>query len=104
MDLPFFGLTTEIISEARVNLFSLIHQIVFHGKGGYDYPTIYNMPIWLRRFTFSEIQKHYDNEKKEYQKANQKEGSTNLLNSDGTVNTPAFMQASKPYQKKSTYK
>lgn len=104
MGLPFFGLTTEIISEARVNLFSQIHQIVFHGKGGYDYPTVYNMPIWLRKFTFFEIQKHYDNEKKEYEKASKGKGETNLLNPDGTVNTPAFMQASKPYQKKSTYK
>ncbi len=104
MGLPFFGLTMEIISEARVNLFSQIHQIVFHGKGGYDYPTVYSMPIWLRKFTFSEIQKHYDNEKKEYEKASKGKGETNLLNPDGTVNTPAFMQASKPYQKKSTYK
>jgi len=94
----------KVISEARVNLFSQIHQIVFHGKGGYDYPTVYNMPIWLRKFTFSEIQKFYNNEKKEYEKASKGKGETNLLNSDGTVNTPAFMQASKPHQKKSTYK
>ena len=104
MGLPFFGLTMEIISEARVNLFSQIHQIIFHGKGGYDYPTVYNMPIWLRKFTFFEIQKFYDNEKKEYEKASKGKGETNLLNPDGTVNTPAFAQASKPYQKKSTYK
>lgn len=62
------------------------------------------MPIWLRRFTFSEIQKHYDSEKKQLDKANQGGDQTNLLNSDGTVNTPAFMQASKPFQSKSTYK
>ena len=37
-------------------LFSQIHEIVFHGQGGYDYETIYNMPIWLRKFTFKEIQ------------------------------------------------
>jgi len=28
---------------------------VFHSKGGYDWGTVYNMPIWLRKFTFSAI-------------------------------------------------
>jgi hypothetical protein len=61
------------------------------------------MPTWLRKFTISEIQKFYDDEKKEYDKANGS-GQSNLLNSDGTVNTPAFAQASKQYQGKSSYK
>ena len=64
MVLAFFGLTTinEEIQQARINLFSLIHQIVFHGKGGYDYDTIYHMPIWLRKFTYNELKKFYDAE------------------------------------------
>jgi hypothetical protein len=33
---------------------------VFHGKGGYDYNTIYNMPIWLRNFTFNKIKEWYN--------------------------------------------
>jgi hypothetical protein len=48
---PFFGLT----SDYRAALFRQIHEIVFHGNGGYDWHTVYNMPIWLRRFTFKEI-------------------------------------------------
>ena len=32
--------------------------MVFHGQGGYDYNTIYNMPIWLRNFTFNKIKAH----------------------------------------------
>ena len=55
MGLPFFGLTREY----RAALFKQIHEIVFHGKGGYDYDTVYNMPIWLRVFTFDEINKYY---------------------------------------------
>ena len=43
-------------------MFSQIHEIVFHGKGGYDYDTIYNMPIWLRNFTFKKIKEYYDKE------------------------------------------
>jgi hypothetical protein len=44
----------------RQNLFGQIHEIVFHGQGGYDYATVYNMPIWLRKFTFKKIKGWYD--------------------------------------------
>ena len=36
--MAFFGLTTQ----DRPNIFSQIHEIVFHGKGGYDWETVYN--------------------------------------------------------------
>ena len=103
--LAFFGLTTtnEVIQQIRVNLFSTLHQIVFHGKGGYDYDTVYHMPIWLRKFTFSEIKKFYDEESAS-QKSSQKPNQTNLINPDGTVNVPSFKEASKPYKVQSSYK
>jgi len=41
-------------------LFSQIHEIVFHGQGGYDYETIYNMPIWLRKFTYTKLTEWYN--------------------------------------------
>jgi hypothetical protein len=56
--LTFFGLT----SNHRFNLFSEIHEIVFHGKGGYDWDTVYNMPIWLRKFTFNKMKEFYNKE------------------------------------------
>ena len=104
--LAFFGLTTtnEAIQQARVNLFSTLHQIVFHGKGGYDYDTIYNMPIWLRKFTFSEIKKFYDAEAEANSQATKGKSQSNLVNPDGTVNSPAFKEASKPYKGQSSYK
>ena len=43
-------------------MFSQIHEIVFHGKGGYDWNTIYNMPIWLRTFTFNKLKEWYEKE------------------------------------------
>lgn len=52
----FFGLTYK----NRGLIFSQIHEIVFHGNGGYTWTDIYNMPIWLRRFTFEKIQEFYD--------------------------------------------
>jgi len=63
--LTFFGLT----SEYRLHLFSQIHDIVFHGKGGYDWDTIYNMPVWLRLFTFNKMKEFYDKENEENEKA-----------------------------------
>ena len=60
--LTFFGLTYSLAREYRMNLFAIIHEIVFHGKGGYDYDTVYNMPIWLRKFTFHKIKEWYNNE------------------------------------------
>tara|TARA_R110002020_G_scaffold136857_3_gene305506 strand:- start:21042 stop:21296 length:255 start_codon:yes stop_codon:yes gene_type:complete len=84
-------------------LFSIIHQIIFHGKGGYDYETVYNMPIWLRKFTFSEIQKFYNEEKKQYESIN-KENQSTLIDSDGKVNTPEFAKVAQSYKGKSSYK
>lgn len=60
MDLAFFGLTSENIPIIRTNLFSQIHEIVFHGQGGYDWETVYNMPVWLRKFTFNKMREYYE--------------------------------------------
>jgi len=60
LDLTFFGLTFNIAPQFRVNLFTQIHEIDFHGQGGYDWETVYNMPIWLRKFTFHKMKIHYD--------------------------------------------
>jgi hypothetical protein len=50
-------------------LFKQIHEIVFNGQGGYDWNTIYNMPIWLRRFTFETLKEHYEKIAEEQSKA-----------------------------------
>ena len=93
LGLAFFGLTINIISQARHSVFKQIHEIVFHGKGGYSWNDIYNMPIWLRRFTFKEIQEFYEKEQESYKKANQK-GTSTLIDSSGKVNKPQFANAS----------
>ena len=60
--LAFFGITPETAPQIRAALFTQIHEIVFHGKGGYDWNTVYDMPIWLRKFVFSRIQSFYKEE------------------------------------------
>ena len=93
--LTFFGLTSKISPEVRRNLFKQIHEIVFHGKGGYSYETVYNLPIWLRKYTFSEIQKFYQEESE----ASEPKGSntTQMVDDQGNVNVPAFSKASKEF-------
>lgn len=61
------------------------------------------MPLWLRKFTFREIQKWYT-EKNEAEETQSKSGKTSLVDSSGKVNVPAFKQASRQYEGKSSYK
>ena len=96
----FFGLTSKQASINRKNLFTAIHEIVFHGKGGYNWHTIYNMPIWLRNFTYSEINNFYDTQNKQTEKI--KSNSTNkktAIGPDGKINPSLFQKPTK-----STYK
>jgi len=58
LGLTFFGLNLEY----RKYLFDQLHEIVFYGKGGYDWNTVYNMPIWLRNLTFVKIKEYYEKE------------------------------------------
>ena len=93
MGLAFFGLISDNIALTRASLFSQIHQIVFHGNGGYDWHTVYNMPIWLRRFTFNQIQKHYTEEKDAMEnKGKNNSGKQTVINADGTIKAPELMQ------------
>ena len=76
MGLDFFGLNLENSQVYRKNLFTQIHNIVFHGNGGYDWFTIYNMPIWLRKFTFHEIDQYNKDQNKKQEAAAKGKGKT----------------------------
>lgn len=65
-------------AQYRLNLFTVLHEIVFYGKGGYDFDTVYNMPIWLRTFVYNNIHKHYEEESRQVEKANKGKGSKSL--------------------------
>lgn len=69
LGLGFFGLTLTSAKTNQLKLYKQIHQICFHGKGGYDWNTVYNLPIYLRNFIFFEIKKHYDEENAESENA-----------------------------------
>ena len=97
LDLTFFGLTSKSAPEFRISVFKQIHEIVFHGKGGYDWGTVYEMPIWLRKYTFNEIKKHYDEEKEAIERAKQGSEKQTLIDSSGQISPSQF-------QNKSSYK
>jgi hypothetical protein len=61
LGLAFFGLTPEY----RNLVFQQLHEIVFHGKGGYTWSDVYNMPIWLRKYTFMKLKEYYDKQNEE---------------------------------------
>ena len=48
------------------------------------------MPVWLRRFTFSELDNFYTKQKQEIEKANKGKTSQTAIDSTGKVNPGAF--------------
>lgn len=92
MGLDFFGLTTNIIPEYRKNVFTQIHEIVFHGKGGYNWETVYNMPIWLRKFTFHKLNEYYEKENQAMEQARKDPNKQTIIDPSGKVTPPNFKQ------------
>ncbi len=89
MELTFFGLTPEIAPQARASLFSQIHEIVFHGQGGYSWETVYNMPIWLRNFTFNKMREYYEKQNPEN---NDDLGSQSQKIKEGKIDLPSHFK------------
>ena len=98
MGLAFFGLTPNLVKEYRAKFLTQIHEICFYGQGGYSWPVVYEMPLWLRRFTYHKIKEHYDNQNKEMEKAKGKNSKMKeVIGKDGLVKSPEFL-------KKTSYK
>ena len=57
----------QVFSSIRIKLFKTLHEIVFFGKGGYDFDTVYNLPIWLRNYIYHEMLEYYEKEAEEAQ-------------------------------------
>ena len=90
----FFTLTSEELVLYRKNLFTQIHEIAFHGQGGYNWEMVYDMPIWLRKFTFDRINKYY-NDKQQAQQSQQSQNSNKktVIDSTGKIKAPEFLKA-----------
>ena len=97
LGLTFFGLTSDTASQFRKSVFDQIHQIVFYGNGGYDWGTVYNMPLWLRKYTFKLIKDHYDAEKEAIENSKKGKDQQTIIDPSGKITPPQF-------QKKTSYK
>ena len=78
LGLTFFGLTPKY----RDTLFSQIHDLIYHGKGGFIHSEVYNMPIWLRHFHINKINKYHEKQNEEIEKQN-KQNSNSVTPSKG---------------------
>lgn len=68
LTLTFFGLGLDY----KPMLHSEIHSIVWYGRGGYNWETVYNWPIWLRRFYAKKIKEYIEAEAKAQKDATEK--------------------------------
>ena len=98
--ISFFGLSFEIAPQQRFNLFDLIDEMVMCGAGAYSWQDIYNMPIWLRVFTYNKMKKR--NEKNNT--STTPKGQKNLVNPDGSINKQTFKEANENMSGKVSYK
>jgi hypothetical protein len=89
LDLAFFGLTPDIVPQIRANLFTQIHEIVFHGQGGYNWETVYNMPTWLRKFTFNKLREYYE---KQNQHNNEDLATQSQKIKEGKIDLPSHFK------------
>ncbi len=78
MESAFFGLTPEY----RNLLFTQIHDLVYHGGGGFKHTEVYNMPTWMRMFHINKINKYIEKQNEEMEKAS---GNTS---SDSKIHRP----------------
>ena len=63
------------------------------------------MPVWLRRFTFNEISKFYQEEKESYENSSKSNSSSKtVVNSEGKVTKPKFLQNPSQTRKSIKYK
>ena len=58
-----------------------MHDLVYHGGGGFIHSEVYNMPIWMRRFHIQKINEH---NKKQQEEIEKQQGKSNV--GDGKVN------------------
>ena len=52
------------------------------------------MPIWLRKFTFNEIDKYNKDQNKKAEAARKGKGKKSMIDSSGQVNRPTFKNKS----------
>ena len=66
---------------------SEVHDLVYHGRGGFPYDTVYNMPIPYRKYHIRKIQDYLD-KKAEAEKESMKTSSSSSSKPLARPNVP----------------
>lgn len=75
--------------------------MVIASEGAYQWETIYNMPLWLRSFTYNKMKARVE---KKNTSTTETPGQKMLVNPDGTINKQAFKEANENMNGKVSYK
>jgi hypothetical protein len=54
-----------------MQVYNEVHDLTYHGGGGFTYSEVYNMPIYLRRYSIRRINDHLEAKKKAQEEAQQ---------------------------------
>ena len=73
--LAFFGLTPQY----RKIIFDQVHDLVFHGGGGFQYYDVYNMPVWLRGFHINKVNEFNKEQNEKMEKAKKQNTPNNSV-------------------------
>jgi hypothetical protein len=89
-------LTKELAPKFRIRLYKEIHEIVFHGGGGYTPEYVMDMPIWHRKFIYNEIADFF---KKKNEAAKGESSDHTAIGSDGLVKNKQIFKSKIPSTK-----
>lgn len=64
----FFGLTPDY----KFQVYQEVHDLVYHGQGGFIYSEVYNMPIHIRRFHIKKVNDLHEERNKAEESAMEK--------------------------------
>lgn len=52
-----------------MQVYNEVHDLAYHGGGGFSYSEVYSMPIYLRRYSIRRINEHIGKQKEAQEKA-----------------------------------
>ena len=86
LDQTFFGFNPE----DRITLHERLFKLIWYGEGRWDWDTIYNMPISLRRFYVSQVNKIFAEQAEAREAAKEKQRQSVKSKSKQPDNPPFF--------------
>lgn len=61
-------LTSEQAFQYRKSFLEEVHDLCFHGQGGFTYHDVYSLPILRRKFHLKRVADHYEQQRRQMEK------------------------------------